>query len=71
VSKQLAHHSVNLNKGSLRKLKDIVTGRRKLSPQTLDRLALFAGFQDWNDLHNALRGEVDASVNYEDGPTSK
>jgi len=30
---------------------------KKLSPQALDRLALFAGFQDWKSFQDALRGE--------------
>ncbi|AGB27669.1 MULTISPECIES: hypothetical protein [Prevotellaceae] len=66
VSTALARHHVNLSAASLRKLWEFTTGRRRLSAETLDRLALFAGFQDWRDLNEALRGDADASINYED-----
>lgn len=65
VSVALSRHHINLSKASLRRLWDVLAGRRKPSVNTLDRLALFAGFQDWHDLRSALRGDVDASVNYE------
>ncbi len=29
-------------------------------------LALLAGFQDWRDLRDAIHGDTDASINYED-----
>jgi hypothetical protein len=64
VSVALARHHVNLNSASLKKLWKILSGKRKLSNETLNRLALFAGFQDWHDLTDALHGDVDASVNY-------
>lgn len=38
---------------------------KKLSPEALDRIALFAGFQSWNDLNEALHGEDDGQTNYE------
>ena len=38
----------------------------KPSQRTLDRLALFAGFQDWKDLQKALHGTNDAALNYKD-----
>lgn len=40
--------------------------REKPSRRTLDRLALLAGFQDWDDLRTALRGTNDAGLNYKD-----
>jgi len=45
-----------------------VRGKRP-SDETLDRLALLAGFQNWKDLQEALHGEGDASLNYEDDAT--
>lgn len=39
---------------------------REPSQRTLDRLALFAGFQDWKDLQKALHGTNDAALNYKD-----
>ncbi len=38
---------------------------RKLSPATLDHLALLAGYQSWKDLQEALHGETDGEINYE------
>lgn len=65
VSAKLSGHHINLSSASLRKLWDALSGRRRLSIKTLDRLALLTGFQDWGDLRDALHGDVDASVNYE------
>lgn len=38
---------------------------KKISPKTLDHLALFAGFQTWDDLRKAVRGDSDGQTNYE------
>ncbi len=35
-----------------------------LSPKAMDRLALFAGFQNWKDFRDALNGEDDGQMNY-------
>lgn len=43
-------HKVKLDAKSLHKLKAIVTGKEKPTPETLDKLALLAGFQDWQSL---------------------
>ena len=43
-----------------------IKGKEKPSKKTLDRLALFAGFQNWKDLSKALHGENDARLNYDD-----
>ncbi len=66
ISKMLSTRHVHLNVKSLRKMWDVMLGKRKLSKATLDRLALFAGFQDWQDLDHAIHGEVDASINYKE-----
>ncbi|MGI6243009.1 MAG: hypothetical protein ACOYJK_05695 [Prevotella sp.] len=67
VSVAMSRHHVHLSRASLKKLWDVLSGKRKLSAETLDKLALLTGFQDWQDLLDALHGEVDASVNYEEG----
>lgn len=64
VSVALSKRRINLSSASLRKLWKILFGKHKLSNDALNRLALFAGFQDWRDLLDALHGDVDASVNY-------
>lgn len=35
-----------------------------LSQKSKDRLALFAGFQNWNDFRDALHGDDDGQMNY-------
>lgn len=42
----------------------MVSGNHKLSEKTLDRLALFAGFQKWDDLRKAVQGSSDGQTNY-------
>lgn len=37
----------------------------KLSPGALDKLALFAGFQNWKEFQEALKGDDDGQTNYE------
>ncbi len=64
LSKKLLRHHINLSVSSLKKLLEIVTGKRKLSLVARNRLALFAGFQSWSDLEDAIHGDADASVNY-------
>ncbi len=36
-----------------------------LSPEAKDRIALFAGFQNWKDFVEAVHGEDDGQINYE------
>ena len=64
LSSHLLKHHVNLSAASLKKLWDLVTGKRKLSLSAKNRLALFAGFQSWKDLDDTIHGDTDASVNY-------
>ncbi|AKU69081.1 hypothetical protein [Prevotella fusca] len=66
LSGRLALHHIHLESASLKKLIGYFTGKEKPSKKTLDRLALFAGFQNWKDLNAALHGESDAKLNYED-----
>ncbi|WP_455541296.1 hypothetical protein [Prevotella fusca] len=66
LSGRLALHHIHLGSASLKKLIGYFTGKEKPSKKTLDRLALFAGFQNWKDLNAALHGENDAKLNYED-----
>jgi hypothetical protein len=42
-------------------------GKEKPSIQTLNRLALLAGFQSWADFQGALHGTDDGLVNYSAG----
>ena len=48
----------------LHKMWEVVKGKEKPSPQMLDKLALLAGFQSWEDFQGALHGTEDGLVNY-------
>lgn len=63
-SKVFRHHHVNLSRRSVHRLWEWVQDRHALSPEARNRLALFAGFQSWDDLQDTLHGNTDASVNY-------
>lgn len=64
LSRKLTHHHINLSVSSLKKLWELVIGKRKLSEAAKNRLALFAGFQSWEDLDDALHGDADGGTNY-------
>ena len=65
VSKKLKQYHINLESKSLHKLWGYIQTKEKPSKKTLDRLALFAGFQTWNDLLTAIHGNCDGQLNYE------
>ncbi len=66
LSGKLAVHHIHLETSSLKRLTGYFRGKERPSKKTLDRLALFAGFQNWKDLSAALHGNSDARLNYED-----
>lgn len=68
LSKRLEQQSIHLAPKSLRRLFLWLSNakRERPSERTLNRLALFAGFQSWKDLHKALHGTNDAALNYKD-----
>lgn len=57
---------INLSIKSLRRIWDKGFVLERPSAKTLDRLALLAGFQSWNDLKKALHGDNDGDLNYND-----
>ena len=48
----------------LHKMWEMMKGKEKPSPQMLNKLALLAGFQSWDDFQGALHGTEDGLVNY-------
>lgn len=64
LSEKLRLHHVNLHSQSLARLWRYVHTPERPKRKTLDRLALFAGFQSWSDLQTALLGEGGAQLNY-------
>ncbi len=55
----------HMNAQALHRMWSYMKKAEKPSKGTLDRLALFTGFQSWEDFQDALHGEEDAKVNYE------
>ena len=51
---------------SLSRIWKMLAGKGSLSAEAKDRLALLAGFQSWDDFKDALHGNADAQINYED-----
>lgn len=58
-------HHLKFSAQALHKVWGYMTGKEKPSKETLDKLALFVGFQSWDDFHEALHGEDDGQLNYE------
>ena len=50
---------------ALKKVKKYVAGYEKPSRETLDRISLFVGFQDWDSFQKAIHGEAGGLSNYE------
>ena len=44
---------------ALDKLRLYITGKEKPSRETLDRISLLVGFQDWESFTEALHGKTD------------
>lgn len=51
---------------ALKKVVAYLQGKEKPKKETLDKMALFVGFQDWESFRDALRGDADAASNYEE-----
>lgn len=51
---------------ALKKVTNFIHGKEKPKKETLDRLALFVGFQDWDSFRDALYGDANAATNYEE-----
>ena len=58
-------HHLKVSAQGLHKVWGYMRGKEKPSRETLDKLALFVGFQSWDDFHEALHGEDDGRLNYE------
>lgn len=51
---------------ALKKVLNYLHGIEKPKKETLDKLALFVGFQDWESFRRTLNGEAGADENYND-----
>lgn len=52
---------------ALKKVVAYLQGLEKPKKETLDKLSLFVGFQDWESFKDALHGDNDAAANYKGG----
>ncbi len=52
-------HNILLKSQALKKVWGFMKGMEKPSKETLDKVALFAGFQDWASFQKALHGDCD------------
>ena len=50
-------HNILLKSQALKKVWEFLKGKEKPSKETLDKVALFAGFQDWESFQKALHGD--------------
>lgn len=50
---------------ALDKLSMYIKGAEKPSRETLDRISLLVGFQDWDKFKEALHGDSDGQENFE------
>ena len=49
---------------ALDKLSAYIKGKEKPSRETLDRISLLVGFQDWDKFKEALHGDTDGQENF-------
>ncbi|MCI7310097.1 MAG: hypothetical protein MR536_04525 [Prevotella sp.] len=64
LAKIFSAHHLHLHPTALKKVWEYITGKEKPSQETLDKIALFAGFQSWQDFREELHGESDGQTNY-------
>ena len=62
----VCRHKSGGNSLSLSRIWKMLAGKEQLSVKAKDRIALLAGFQSWDDFKDALHGNADAQINYED-----
>ena len=51
---------------ALDKLSKYIKGTEKPSRETLDKISLLVGFQDWEDFREAIHGETDGQENFKE-----
>ncbi|MBP3839293.1 MAG: hypothetical protein ILA04_09235 [Prevotella sp.] len=64
IAEILVKHHVVLTPAALKNAWTHFVTSNKPNPETLDKLALFVGFQDWESFKAALNGEADACSNF-------
>ena len=54
------------NVHAMEKLTKYIKGTEKPKRETLDKISLLVGFQNWEDFKEALHGETDGQENFEE-----
>lgn len=65
LSAHISRHHVHLPSRALKKVWSYLKGAEHPSRETLDKLALFVGYQNWKDFQENLHGEDDGLTSYE------
>lgn len=63
-TRELKKNPLRLN--TLRRMLSYLRGTEKPKRETLDKLSLLLGFQNWDSFKEALHGENDGMENYEE-----
>jgi len=58
-------HHLKISAQGLHKVWGYLSGKEKPTQETLNKLALFVGYQSWDDFHEALHGEDDGNLSYD------
>lgn len=66
LARLFASRGLNMTESTLKSVWNHVSMKEKPSKTTLDVLALFAGFQSWDDFKQALHGENNGDLEGED-----
>lgn len=57
-------HHLKVSAQGLYKVWAYMSGKEKPTRETLDKLALFVGYQSWDDFREALHGDDDGELSY-------
>lgn len=66
LARLFAMRGVSVSASALKSVWNHVGMKEKPSAATLDKLALFAGFQSWNDFKTTLHGEDRVDLHYDE-----
>lgn len=66
LSHIFGQQNLKLGSAALRKVWEYFKGKERPSSDTLDKMALFVGFQSWKDFTNAFNGTTDGNHSFDD-----
>jgi len=71
LSAYFSKRQITLRPTTLKRTWAALQTKDKPSKDALDKLALFVGFQSWQDFVETLYGETDGQINYEDSSAKR